>query len=171
MARNSSAYMETKEACFTILISRTFPGKLWHLVNDPHICSICWETSGEEIIIYGQAFEAEVLLSHNRWINYFFKTKHFSSFIRQLNLYGFRKVHPTLDIFEQQPVSSVMAYPHHFQNPNFKRDKPELLVNLKRQTPANKAKLAAGVQLTRRSPKRVYHVKFQEISPVMRKGW
>ncbi|KAK3514654.1 hypothetical protein QTP70_021565 [Hemibagrus guttatus] len=169
MARSSSADMETKETCVNLLINLTFPEKLWHLVNDPQVCSICWDASGEEIIVYEQAFEAEVLWSHTRWINDYFKTKHFRSFIRQLNLYGFRKLHPRLDISEQQPVSSDMAHPHHFQNPNFKRDKPELLVNLKRLTPANKAKLAAGTQLTRRSSKHFHHVKFQKNSPVMRK--
>ncbi|MCJ8746861.1 hypothetical protein PDJAM_G00146530 [Pangasius djambal] len=167
--------MEIDETSVVISINpNNFPGKLWRLVNDPQICSICWDASGEGILIHQQPFEAEVLLSHTRQMNDYFKTTDFTSFIRQLNLYGFRKVRPDHDISEKQlDSSSVMAQPHHFHNPNFKRDKPELLVNLKRLTPVNKAKLAAGIELTSRSSKRFPHAMLnspQENSAVMKKG-
>ncbi|NWI22805.1 HSF5 protein, partial [Sula dactylatra] len=41
---------------------------------------------------------------------------------------------------------------HHFQSPHFRRDRPDLLVHLKRLTRANKAKLAAGLEVTSRPP-------------------
>ncbi|KAK2860431.1 hypothetical protein Q7C36_004597 [Tachysurus vachellii] len=118
---------------------RNFPSKLWHLVNDPQICSICWDDSGEGILICQEAFKAELLSTAKKKVNKYFKTKDFISFVRQLNLYGFRKVSPDYEISEKQ-VSTM----HHFSNPNFKRANPELLVNLKRLTPSKKAKLAAG---------------------------
>ncbi|KAM4646748.1 heat shock factor protein 5-like [Amazona ochrocephala] len=42
----------------------------------------------------------------------------------------------------------------HFHSPHFRRDRPDLLVRLKRLTSANKAKLAAGLQVPSRPPQR-----------------
>uniref|UniRef100_A0A8C4XES5 Uncharacterized protein n=1 Tax=Erpetoichthys calabaricus TaxID=27687 RepID=A0A8C4XES5_ERPCA len=41
---------------------------------------------------------------------------------------------------------------HHFLHPNFKKGHPELLVNVKRLTGVNKAKLEAGIEVTCRKP-------------------
>uniref|UniRef100_A0A669PBR5 Heat shock transcription factor 5 n=1 Tax=Phasianus colchicus TaxID=9054 RepID=A0A669PBR5_PHACC len=43
---------------------------------------------------------------------------------------------------------------HHFHSPHFRRDRPDLLVHLKRMTSANKAKLAAGLEVGSRPPNR-----------------
>ncbi|XP_026993584.2 heat shock factor protein 5-like isoform X2 [Tachysurus fulvidraco] len=122
---------------------RNFPINLWHLVNDPQISSICWDDDGEGILICPEAFKAEVLFTSKNQMNKYFKTTNFISFIRQLNLYGFRKVCPDYKISLTQ-VSIIQ----HFYNPNFKRANPELLVNIKRLTPSNKAKLAAGQEVS-----------------------
>ncbi|TSM85980.1 Heat shock factor protein 5 [Bagarius yarrelli] len=130
-----------------VINPNSFPGKLWQLVNDPEIGSICWDASGTVIIIHQQRFVSEVLLYQTKRTNEYFKTKDFTSIVRQLNLYGFRKLRLVSDASEHQPdCFSVRHQPHHFHNPNFERDKPELLVNLKRLTLANKAKLALGKQ-------------------------
>lgn len=172
---DSLAGVEIKETCSSSLFKLSnFPGKLWHLVNDPEVCSVCWDASGEGILIYEEAFNAEVLMSQTRKINAYFKTTHFTSFVRQLNLYGFRKLPPNRNISGQHIGSFDMAQPHHFYNPNFTREKPELVVRLKRLTPVNKAKLHAGIPLTSRSSKRFHRAMFispQENSAVMREGW
>ncbi|XP_026999695.2 uncharacterized protein LOC113641281 isoform X5 [Tachysurus fulvidraco] len=142
-----SAGMEVSEILLSVRMNRRkFPSKLWHLVNDPQICSICWDDSGEGILICQEAFEAEVLSTADKQMNKYFKTTGFISFVRQLNLYGFRKVHPDYETLLKKDGTI-----HHFCNPHFKRTNPELLVNLKRLTPSYKAKLAAGIEESNQS--------------------
>uniref|UniRef100_A0A8C9WV70 HSF-type DNA-binding domain-containing protein n=1 Tax=Scleropages formosus TaxID=113540 RepID=A0A8C9WV70_SCLFO len=112
-----------------------FPAKLWRLVNDPHTDSVRWDQQGEGILIDRALFEAEVLGD-------LFKTNNFTSFIRQLNLYGFRKGGGRQDDEPDSPAEL------HFQNPYFKRDKPELLAHLRRMTRSNRAKLQAGLEVS-----------------------
>ncbi|KAF4070130.1 hypothetical protein AMELA_G00297530 [Ameiurus melas] len=81
----------------------------------------------------------------------------FHSFVRQLNLYGFRKERSGRDISEKQTnIFPINAQLHRFYNPSFKWDKPELLLNIQRRTPVNKAKLA-GIKVSSRMPKLFHH--------------
>ncbi|NXX62991.1 HSF5 protein, partial [Scopus umbretta] len=153
-----------------------FPAKLWRLVNSPRFCSIRWDASGEGLLIDQPLFERELLGAGPGWAmgpagdvvvgaTDFFKTKNFTSFIRQLNLYGFRKVvmGQVGSVVGSRPGSvpeggdgSSSAGPlHHFRSPHFRRDRPDLLIHLKRLTSANKAKLAAGLNVTSRPPNRL----------------
>ncbi|PKU32122.1 heat shock factor protein 5 [Limosa lapponica baueri] len=148
-----------------------FPAKLWQLVNSPRFRSIRWDARGEGLLIDQPLFEHELLGARpghaaglaSNGAN-LFKTKNFTSFIRQLNLYGFRKVvaGPAGSVAGPRPElgpgsgdgDSSTGPLHHFHSPHFRRDRPELLVNLKRLTSANKAKLAAGLDVTSRPPNR-----------------
>eukprot|EP00064_Thunnus_orientalis_P022216 superscaffoldBa00007300_g22403 len=126
-----------------------FPAKLWRLVNNPDNSAICWDGCGEAIVVDQQLFEKQILspdgiASDNADV---FKTTNFSSFVRQLNLYGFRKADPA-------PTNAVTGTHHRFFNANFKRNNPELLVNLRRLTVDNKAKLLAGLNVNCRHPSR-----------------
>ncbi|NXJ54759.1 HSF5 protein, partial [Spizaetus tyrannus] len=158
-----------------------FPAKLWQLVNSPRFRSICWDARGEGLLIDQPLFESELLGAGlgcatgpagdgTAGAADFFKTKNFTSFIRQLNLYGFRKVvmGPAGSVAGPRPGpglgagngdGSGSAGPlHHFHSPNFRRDRPDLLIHLKRLTSANKAKLAAGLEVTSRPPNRFQRV-------------
>ena len=135
---------------------KNFPAKLWHLVNNPANRAICWDSSGEVIIIDQQLFEKQILspgsiASDNADA---FKTTNFSSFVRQLNLYGFRKAGPA----NTAPTNVITGTHHHFFNLNFKRNHPELLVNLRRLTVDNKAKLQAGLNVNCRPPSRYQRI-------------
>ncbi|XP_075052709.1 heat shock factor protein 5 [Mixophyes fleayi] len=154
--------MDVEESLLSTPINpNNFPAKLWRLVNSPHYQSICWDSRGEGVIIDQQLFESE-LLSPPKAVNEaieLFKTSNFTSFIRQLNLYGFRKVvmgsdgspshhHPGGDLGVGD------GHLHHFYNVHFRKENPDLLVNLKRLTSTNKAKMAAGLAVNSRPPNR-----------------
>uniref|UniRef100_A0A668A8X5 HSF-type DNA-binding domain-containing protein n=1 Tax=Myripristis murdjan TaxID=586833 RepID=A0A668A8X5_9TELE len=136
--------------------SNNFHAKLWRLVNDPTSSAIRWDGSGQGILIEQKLFEKQFLCpgQNTQENNRVFRTTNFTSFIRQLNLYGFRKVVATFNDSNNLKCACSPATQHHFHNPNFKRNRPELLVNLKRLTSSNKAKLQAGMEVNSRPPSR-----------------
>lgn len=131
-----------------------FPAKLWRLVCNPVIKSIFWDSQGEAIIIERQRFEEEILCPSPTRKGHCetFKTKNFSSFVRQLNLYGFRKVDPAKR--SSIPPSYNVSTVYHFSNPNFRRKYPHLMRDMRRLTVENKAKLQAGLAVNYRRPTR-----------------
>ncbi|XP_065533199.1 heat shock factor protein 5-like [Lathamus discolor] len=139
-----------------------FPAKLWQLVNSPRCGSVRWDARGEGLLIDRRLFERELLGAEPAGEGAalgagLFKTRNFASFIRQLNLYGFRKLGPGPGPLRDPAGGDGggSAGPLlHFHSPHFRRDRPELLVRLKRLTRANKAKLAAGPELPSRPPQR-----------------
>ncbi|KAM7398469.1 hypothetical protein PAMA_006399 [Pampus argenteus] len=126
-----------------------FPAKLWRLVNDPANRAIWWDSCGEVVIIDQQLFEKQMLSPDSITLDNAdaFKTTQFSSFVRQLNLYGFRKA-------DTPNTALTTGTIHRFINPNFRRNHSELLVNLKRLTADNKVKLQAGLDVNCRPPSR-----------------
>nr|XP_032625836.1 LOW QUALITY PROTEIN: heat shock factor protein 5 [Chelonoidis abingdonii] len=88
------------------------------------------------------------------------QTTNFTSSIPSAHRYGFRKVcagprraAPTRRAGPRAGGGSRGPL-HHFHRPTYRRDRPDLLVHLKRLTSANKAKLAAGLEVTSRPPNR-----------------
>ncbi|NXY57588.1 HSF5 protein, partial [Callaeas wilsoni] len=147
----------------------TFPMKLWLLVNSPRVQSVRWNAGGEGFFIDQRLFEQEVLgvgpsAAGEEEI---FKTKNFSSIVRQLNLHGFHKlkVGAASSAVRSRPSPATAgdgtSYPdgplHHFWNPHFRYDRPDLLVEIKRLTKANKEKLNAGLEVTSRLPDDLQH--------------
>ncbi|NWH38963.1 HSF5 protein, partial [Chloropsis hardwickii] len=142
----------------------TFPMKLWLLVNSPCVRSVRWDARGEGLFIDQSLFEQELLGvgPSAAGAEELFKTKNFGSIVRQLNLYGFHKltVSPASSTVGSRPRPSTAggdtSYAdrplHHFWNPHFRYDRPDLLVKIKRLTKANKEKLDAGLEVTSRLP-------------------
>ncbi|KAL1564134.1 heat shock factor protein HSF24-like [Salvia divinorum] len=100
-----------------------FLTKTYHLVDDPASDDvISWNEAGTAFVVWKTAEFAKDLLPN------YFKHNNFSSFVRQLNTYGFRKSVP--DKWE-------------FVNENFKRGQKVLLAQIRRrktaiiQNPAN----------------------------------
>ncbi|XP_075996270.1 heat shock factor protein 1 [Genypterus blacodes] len=101
-----------------------FLTKLWTLVEDPETNPlICWSPSGTSFHVFDQArFSKEVLPK-------FFKHNNMASFIRQLNMYGFRKVVHIEHGGLLKPERDDTEFQHHF----FIRGQEHLLENIKRK--------------------------------------
>ncbi|XP_067840754.1 heat shock factor protein 2 isoform X1 [Heptranchias perlo] len=105
-----------------------FLTKLWALVEDPDTNEfICWnQVTGENghgfLVLDEQRFAKEILPKY-------FKHNNMASFVRQLNMYGFRKV---LNV-DAGIVKQERDGPVEFQHPYFKQGQDELLENIKRK--------------------------------------
>eukprot|EP01132_Coremiostelium_polycephalum_P005937 gene5937-7393_t len=91
---------------------------------------IRWGKTSESIVITNCAdFETKLLPKY-------FKTGKFCSFIRQLNIYGFHKVEDEKASVNDEPhheTSESQARTFEFANDNFKKNQPDLMVNIKRR--------------------------------------
>ncbi|EPQ57815.1 hypothetical protein GLOTRDRAFT_35481 [Gloeophyllum trabeum ATCC 11539] len=105
-----------------------FLQKLYEMVNDPtNNDLIRWADAGDSFFVLDhERFAREVL---GRW----FKHQNFSSFVRQLNMYGFHKI-PHL----QQGVLKSEAETEfwNFEHANFRRGQPDLLAFIQRKKQA-----------------------------------
>ncbi|XP_058515442.1 heat shock factor protein 1 isoform X2 [Ochotona princeps] len=101
-----------------------FLTKLWTLVSDPDTDAlICWSPSGNSFHVFDQGqFAKEVLPKY-------FKHSNMASFVRQLNMYGFRKVVR----IEQGGLVKPERDDTEFQHPCFLRGQEQLLENIKRK--------------------------------------
>lgn len=96
-----------------------FPMKLWHLVNDSEISAIIWNSHGDGIIVKQNLIAIQVLSLK------IFKAKAFTSFVRQLHMYGFRK---------SQIWTRDRPNIHEYFHPSFKKGKLDLLPLVKRHS-------------------------------------
>ncbi|CAJ0592520.1 unnamed protein product [Cylicocyclus nassatus] len=100
--------------------------KLWSIVEDPNYQQIVrWDDSGYSFHIIDPYSFCRNVLPH------FFKHNNLNSLIRQLNMYGFRKMTPV----DRGSLTRTESDQDHleFSHPYFIRDHPEFLVNIKRK--------------------------------------
>ncbi|XP_012536775.1 heat shock transcription factor, X-linked member 4 [Monomorium pharaonis] len=103
-----------------VLQSMRFPQKLWQIVNECKTGAIRWSASGDTILVDYKQFQAEYLDARRP----IFKTNNITSFIRQLNLYGFRKI----TCHGRDPAcNSCNPHVHEFLHDNFRIDRIDLL--------------------------------------------
>mmetsp|Transcript_41892 Transcript_41892/g.100930 ORF Transcript_41892/g.100930 Transcript_41892/m.100930 type:complete len:281 (+) Transcript_41892:3032-3874(+) len=103
-----------------------FLRKAFHIVNtcDPTIAA--WSEDGLSFYVKDQdRFASEIIPKC-------FKHNHFSSFVRQLNFYGFRKLRE--DHVELDSVDESKSKWCHFRHPKFQRGRPDLLKEISKNT-------------------------------------
>ncbi|XP_047391195.1 heat shock factor protein 3-like [Sciurus carolinensis] len=110
----------------------TVPGfliKLWTLVDDTILDDVIrWSENGHSFLVVNEQIFAKEILPK------YFKHNNISSFIRQLNLYGFRKVLA----LENGKVIQGKTVSMEFQHPFFRKGGSSLLENIKRKVPTMK---------------------------------
>lgn len=107
--------------------------KLWKMINDPHCDDlISWSENGQSFIITDPP-------RFSKELSKYFKHNNLSSFIRQLNMYGFRKV-ATIENSGLHPGGDDL----HFYHPDFIKGRSDRLEAIKRKLPQ---KLAESVDL------------------------
>ncbi|GFU22049.1 uncharacterized protein NPIL_26601 [Nephila pilipes] len=100
-----------------------FPEILWSIVNDERINAVKWNLTGDKICVNYDLMRDEILNN-----NSIFKTNSPSSFVRQLNLYGFRKC---------KGYREYSKTIHKYENPLFLKGRKDLLDKMKRQIGTN----------------------------------
>ena len=102
-------------------VSKKFPFKMWDLINDPSSECVHWNNAGDKIVIQVPEFVDKFLPSET------FTTRYYPSFIRQLNIYGFKKFRGT-EGAESLTIRKVDVFHHEY----FKRGQDVLVKLIKR---------------------------------------
>ncbi|NXK70986.1 HSF5 protein, partial [Sylvietta virens] len=124
------------------LNASTFPAKLWHLVNSPRVCSVRWDSLAQGLLIDRPLFERELLSPGGAQAPrpHAFRATQFRSFVRQLYRFSFHKVPGWVGAAAPGDAGAWL----HYRNLWFRRDRPELLLRIKRRTAANRQRPEAG---------------------------
>ncbi|PRD20397.1 UNVERIFIED_CONTAM: Heat shock factor protein 2 [Trichonephila clavipes] len=112
--------------------SKRFQFKLWRVVNRCQTNSVRWSETGDSIIFNFSKFKKEYLDPNND----FCKSDNISSFIRQLNLYGFRKM---IDLTHTTQYSNGDK---EYLNPYFVKGRPDLLHQVARNSLRSSVKVS-----------------------------
>lgn len=108
-----------------------FVSKLWKMVDDPgnhHLIS--WSEHGSTFIIHKPLEFTSSLLP------YYYKHSNMSSFVRQLNMYGFHKV-VSVDGGGLLKLPDQAEQPAEFSHPYFVQNAEELLPQIRRKLPTS----------------------------------
>jgi hypothetical protein len=103
----------------------SFLSKTYAMICDcpPHIAS--WNQDGTSFYVFDPKELSEKLFPQ------YFKHNNFSSFVRQLNFYGFQKVRSSCQSNSKEEETRILEFKHPF----FQRDHRELLSEIRRVVP------------------------------------
>lgn len=92
------------------------------MLNQSQPDIVAWSESGLSFIVRNQKKFSEIVIPQ------YFKHNNFSSFVRQLNFYGFRKVKPDVNLLNKDEENKVIEFKH----PLFQQGRSDLLNEIKR---------------------------------------
>ncbi|CAE6406095.1 unnamed protein product [Rhizoctonia solani] len=120
-----------------------FLNKLYNMVSNPETDELVrWSDEGDSFYIPSHERLSKELLPR------FFKHGNFSSFVRQLNMYGFHKVpHLQQGVLQNSTETELWQ----FQNPHFQRGQPDLLCLITRKKTGGNAEGNVNVEDTQHS--------------------
>ncbi|NXU10237.1 HSFY1 protein, partial [Pardalotus punctatus] len=117
--------------------SLRFPQKLWKMLESGQFRSIWWSEGGKCVAINKDLFKVEVLGRKEQQV---FHTQQTKSFTRQLNAYGFTKMHRNFqrsaclpEFLSEEDAVSAHSQILYYYNPSFNRAHPWLLETCKRR--------------------------------------
>lgn len=120
-----------------------FPHKLWRIVNECNTGAIQWGIYGKTILIDYNLFQAQYLECEVPK----FKTRNMTSFVRQLNMYGFKKMQTQV-----KNDSSRCCNIHEFFHNSFRFGRNDLLDSVKRRpTPVKNSKVVQNLEYQNQS--------------------
>ncbi|KAI4875577.1 hypothetical protein NFI96_021318 [Prochilodus magdalenae] len=112
----------------------TFPQKLWRIVYSEDYRSVEWHRLGTCVAINVDLFKAEILSLQGE--EKIFESSVMKSFMRQMNLYGFKKIRSlesAAQVRNKGPTIPVLERKEVFYNAYFRRGHPELLSQISRR--------------------------------------
>lgn len=102
-----------------------FLRKTYHMIDTCDSTIACWSEDGAAFVVKDiEKFAADI-------IGQFFKHNNFSSFVRQLNFYGFRKIKSD-PLRIKDAASNVESKYWKFRHEKFRRGRPDLLAEIKK---------------------------------------
>lgn len=134
---NNDGFLDDSNA----IPSLRFPQKLWRIVNECRSGAIGWGPDGLSVLVDYESFQRDYLSGSDSGV---FKTSNMASFIRQLNLYGFRKLTShNRDMFGAKTVcvnkgGGLEQKVHEFLHENFRQGRLDLLSRVCRKTGVKK---------------------------------
>jgi len=133
-----------------------FVSKLYKMLSDPTISGmISWSPEGNSFIVLNPEDFARLVLPH------FFKHNNFSSFVRQLNMYGFHKVPhlqqgsiaaATAAAMDPATSPAMSASMWEFAHPSFQQNRPDLLGYIRRKLGREDGTPATPISETHSTP-------------------
>ncbi|NXV06321.1 HSF5 protein, partial [Cettia cetti] len=112
--------------------------------------SLRWDSRARGLLIDRSLFERELLRRGSAQAPgpHAFRATQFRSFVRQLNRYGFHKGPGWVGAAAPGDAGAWLRY----RNPWFRHDRPDLLLRIRRQSPAHRQRPAAGREGRRHPP-------------------